>query len=100
MNVVGWNSTESFANWPQERVTSPGLSNQSHSSPCLTANSLKKRTFSSSEKSVITPSQILTEIAMLPVPRTAKIKVSPSLFKDFLNKGTGNKNIFLYILQN
>lgn len=99
MNVVGLSSTESFANWPQERVTAPGLSNRSHSIPCLTANSLKKRTFSSSEKSVITPSQMLPETAILPVPRTVKIKVSSSLFKDFLNKGTGNKTIFPYILQ-
>lgn len=94
MNAVGSSSTESFAIWPRERVTARGPSNRSHSSPCLTANSLKKRTFSSSEKSVITPSQMLPETAILPVPRTVKIKVSSSLSKDFLNKGTGNKNIF------
>lgn len=94
MNVVGLNSTESFANWPQEWVTARGLSKQSHSSPCLTAKSLKKRTFSSSEKSVITPSQMLLETTILPVPRTVKIKVLSSLFKDFLNKGTGNKKYF------
>lgn len=91
MDAVGSNSTESFSIWPQERVTTRGWSNRSHSSLCLSANSLEKRTFSSSEKSVVTSSQMTT---ILPVPRTVKIKVSSSLFKDFLNKGMGNKNIF------
>lgn len=63
-------TVQSFANWPQERVTAQGLSDQRHSSLSLTTNSLKKRTFSSSEKSEITPSQMLLERAMLPVPRT------------------------------
>lgn len=94
MNAVRSNSMQSFANWPQEWVTARGLSDQRHSSPCLTTNSLEKRTFSSSETSVITPSQMLPGTAILPVPRTVRTKVSSSLFKDWLNQGTENKNIF------
>lgn len=91
--LSGRTVTQSFANWPQEWVTTQGLSDQRHSSPCLTTNSLKKRTFTSSEKSVITPRQMLPEMAIVPVPRAVKMKVSSSLFEDGLNQGTENKKI-------
>jgi len=87
-NAVGFNSTQPFANWPQEWVTARGLSAQRHSSPCLTTNSLQKRTFLTSEKSVVTPSQMLPETAIVPVPETVKTKVSYCLFKDCLSQGT------------
>lgn len=90
MNAVGSNSTQSSASWPKQWVTTQGLSDHRHSSLCLTTKSLKKRTLSSSEKSssVISPSQMIPELATLPAPsHRAKVNVSSSLFKDSLNQG-------------
>lgn len=90
VNAVGSNSTQSSASWPKQWVTTQGLSDHRHSSLCLTTKSLKKRTLSSSEKSssVISPSQMIPELATLPAPsHRAKVNVSSSLFKDSLNQG-------------